>query len=119
MAFTSDDLINRAINILKGANAAYSITGPDGTVYENVNRAKGKKPKTKTNDPRYKTGERMAYVRASLQNLACGEIRRVPFGKYDGIALRNSLSAYISLEYKEATTSIDHSNRVIEVLRIA
>jgi hypothetical protein len=119
MSFNSIELINKAINLLKGAGAEYSIIGHNGVVYSNSRRTV--KPERKwTNDNRYEYGERTDYIRKYVGNLDCGTVVDIPFGKYDGKALRGSLGAYLSKEFGagNTTTSIDHGKKIIQVLRM-
>jgi hypothetical protein len=118
MAFNSNDLINKAVNLLKAANAEYSIIGPDGKVYGEV--AFQRKKKKYTNDKRYEYGERTEHVRRYVDDLKCGEVVDVPFGRYEGKAVRGSLNAYLGKLFGagSVTTSIDHKKKVIQVLRI-
>ncbi len=116
MTFKPMDLVNKAINLLKAANAEYSIIAPDGTVHSSEPIKK-----KATRDPRYKPGERTAYLRPYLNKLDSGAILDIPFGKYDGVALRGSLVAELTRLYGagSTSTSINHERKVIEVLRLS
>jgi hypothetical protein len=113
MSFNTNELISKAINILKGAGAEYSIIALDGTVHSN---AKRKSPK----NPKYSHGERTAYVRDFLKNAEPGSVIEIPFGKYDSTALRNAVVGYVSSHFGHGTTmtSVDHQKKVVGVLRV-
>lgn len=110
--------ISRAIAMLNAADAKYKIVMPDGREFGEL---EVKPPRIRKRSYRYPPGEMSAYWRPLVKDFEVGTVLSIPFGKFDGVHLRGTMSGYFTTTYGKGAvmTSINHETKTIECLRVS
>jgi len=110
--------LKRAIALLEGMKCSYAIIDPIGIKHGLL---AVKEPVVRSGVRKHPHGERSTYVRTHLNPMMVGDVVNIPFGKYDALDVQSSsTSAAHKLWGKgSVTTTINRTNQVVELMRIA
>jgi hypothetical protein len=106
---------DRAITMLKGLNCAFEVQDPDGQIHKFGEKTKAKRA---WSDLGREIG---TVVREHLVGIQVGQVRKVPVGDLPVDNIQSRCSTYMCNKHGagSAITSINHDEKVIEVLRVA
>lgn len=107
----------QAIKILNALKVGYAIIDEDGNRHGNLEVTEPKK-RAPSAFPR---GEVRSYVLQFIEKIQVGEIKEVPADKYGLERVRANCCSWLIERYGPGccTTSINHDNNTIEILRIS
>ena len=115
-------IFKRSLAALKASGAQYIVVMPDGTTYLEGNlQLASQDKKGKRSKGKYSYGTLSEHYKPLIQKLQKGEMTEVPFGSFPPEILRSSLTGAINNSWgkNSAVTAVNHTKKVIEVLRYA
>lgn len=116
MSGVKQQTLTRALNMLNAIGATYAIIEENGTKHGTLEVAEAKKRNSK-----YAHGELSTYASKQLANMPVGDLREIPFGKYEGEEVRSAAVSWACYHWGNGTvtTATIKDKKIVEVLRIS
>ena len=107
--------MERAISMLNALGATFAIIEKDGTKHGTLEVIGGKRAKNK-----YPFGELSNYAKTYIEKMKVGEVKEVPYGKYEPEEVRSAVVSWAGYHWGNGSmaTATVKDKKVVEILRI-
>lgn len=116
MSGVKKQTLTRALNMLNAIGATYAVVEEDGTKHGDLEIVEKKKGSGR----KYAHGELSQYAATYMSGTKVGEVKEVPFGKYEGEEVRSAVVSWACYHWGNGTitTATVKDKKVVEALRI-